>query len=89
MGCSPEGCVSWWSDVLRSRSTTLQTSIDVGEGYVFSVNSLPVLEESCLVVTSLASLWVVSAPASVESSEVSNLVGIVQFDFAYHPDIIF
>ena len=72
MGCSPEGCVCWWFDILQSTSLTLQTSVDVGEGCVLSISSLPGHDISeCLVTTTLANLWVVSTPTSNQDFEVN------------------
>lgn len=65
MGCSPEGCLCFWSNVLQNASVTLQDSVDVGEGSVYTVTSLWWRDCSCCVVaTSLANLWVVSFPLS-------------------------
>lgn len=67
MGCSPEGCVCWWSNLLKNTSIAVQDSVDVGEGFVYSVDNLPGREyPCCLVTTSLASLCVVSASPTAE-----------------------
>ena len=71
MGCSPEGSVYWWSNILKSTAVSLKDSVDVGEGCVLSITNMPYTDtQCCLMATSLASLWVLN----VSAVEVSVLV---------------
>lgn len=61
MGCSGEGELCWWWDVLHGANVILKESVDVGEACVFSVNPLRGTQnpDRCLVTTSVATMWTV------------------------------
>ena len=72
-GCSPEGVICWWCDVLKNSACmpALHASLDVGEGSVYSVTRLPFKDcPGYLVASSLSNLWVVCVQKSQQTSEV-------------------
>ena len=80
MGCSPEGSVCWWANVLKSTTVSLQDVVDVGEGFACSVDGLPEKDgPCCLVATSLANLWIVNVSPSVDVSMLPWICIIVQY----------
>ncbi len=62
LGCSLEGELFWWSDILQGPGITFRGSVDIGGSVVFAVNLVwdSHQMDKCLVTSSHASMWIVN-----------------------------
>lgn len=64
MAVSSKGSVCYWSNALHDPPTSLEGSVDMGEGQGYMLVTLPSGRGGCLLTTTLCDLFLITPPVS-------------------------